>query len=113
MKELIERKISRKTSVGQNNILDHDLNQLLNKIEKGKIPLRLLTNYTLQMVINLNRKIDELDEKLKLLPQLADINRQIEEIHKLHFATKHLQKNSSLKDKYLADILIGNLKKRN
>jgi len=89
-----------------------DLNQLLSKIEQGKIPLHLLLNQLFELVIALNDKIDGLDKKLESFPQLADIKKQIEEIHKLHFATKQLQKAQPLKDKYLAEILIGNLKKR-
>lgn len=89
-----------------------NLDQLLNEIEQGKIPLHLLINRVFELVIGLNDKIDQLDQKLILLPQLADIKKQIEEMHKLHFATKHLQKDSSLKDKYLAEILIGNRRKR-
>lgn len=97
--------------INDKNSDDH-LDQLLSKIEEGKIPPYLLLNQIFELVIRLNDKIDQLDEKIKLLPQLADAKRQIEEIHKLHFAKEHLGKKSSLKDKYLAEILIENLKKR-
>lgn len=91
---------------------EEDLNQLLSKIEHGKIPLHLFLNRIFELVVALNDKIDGLDKKLESFPQFADIKKQIEEIHKLHFATKHLQKVQPLKDKYLAEILIGKLKKR-
>lgn len=113
MKDLTEkRKISQEGYIAKKNISDHDLSQFINKIEKGNIPLRLLINYTLEMVINLNHKIDELDEKLKLFPQIADIRKQIDDIHTLHFAAKHLQKDSTLLDRYLAEILTRKIKRR-
>jgi len=91
---------------------NHHLDQLLSKIEEGKIPLHLHLSRIFDLVIALNNKIDQLDKKLESLPHLADVKKQVEEIHTLHFAAKHLQKDISLVDKYLAEILTRKIKNR-
>jgi len=106
MKEL---KDSKKTKTKNS---DDYLNQLLSGIDTEKLPSHLLLSQILRLVIELNDRIEQVDEKLKLLSPLTDVKRQIEEIHKLHFATNHLQNDRSLQDKYLAEILIGKVKKR-
>lgn len=46
------------------------------------------------------------------LVQLKEISRQITEIHKLHFPKDELEKNKNLRDKFLAEIIMGIPRKR-
>jgi hypothetical protein len=88
---------------------EQSISNLLDTIEKGDIPNELFICRLLDMVIELNNKIDNLGQKIL---HLSDINKKINEIHILHFPKEHFQTDKTLREKYLAEIILGIPKKR-
>ena len=64
----------------------------------------------IEKVTELNNKIDRMETSLNQQQDYKDVKRQIQEIHKLHFAKEHLEKKS-LRDKFLAEILLSKPRK--
>ncbi|MDN3580426.1 hypothetical protein [Mucilaginibacter flavus] len=90
---------------------DLDITDLLNQIELGEIPLTLILQRLIEVIIKLNEKEKQLDSLIKSLPMLSDITKKISEIHTLHFPAKHLKKKSQ-KERFMAEILLGSVRKK-
>lgn len=88
---------------------DKNISKLLNKIEEGNIPHELIIIRVLDMLVELNDKVDILAQKII---HLTDISRKISEIHSLHFPKDALEKEKNLTEKFLAEILLGIPRKR-
>ncbi|MDO3644547.1 hypothetical protein [Mucilaginibacter sp. L3T2-6] len=95
----------------QINKQDLQIDELLAQIEQGEIPLKLIVGRLVEVIIKLDEKERQLDGLIQSLPMLADITKKITEIHTLHFPAKHLKKKSQ-KEKFMAEILLGPVKKR-
>jgi hypothetical protein len=90
---------------------DLEISELLAQIEQGEIPLKLIIGRLVEVIVKLDEKERQLDSLIQSLPMLADITKKISEIHTLHFPTKELKKKSQ-KDKFMAQILLGPVRKR-
>ncbi len=90
---------------------DLNTDELLAQIERGEIPLKLIVGRLVEVIVKLDEKERQLDSLIQSLPMLADITKKISEIHTLHFPTKELKKKSQ-KDKFMAQILLGPVRKR-
>ncbi|MFA6275584.1 MAG: hypothetical protein WC622_02485 [Pedobacter sp.] len=88
---------------------EQNISNLLEKIEKGDIPKEFFIGRLLEIVVELNNKIDNLSQKFL---HVSDISRKISEIHSLHFPKDALEKDKNLTDKFLAEILLGIPRKR-
>lgn len=102
-------KAATRTSFPTSLTKNGQLSELLDQIEKGNIPNELIIQRLLEMLVELNKKIDDL--AIKTI-HLADISRKISEIHSLHFAKDFLEKENNLMEKYLAEILLSIPRKR-
>ena len=85
------------------------ISDLLDKIEQGNIPSEIIINRLFEMIVELNDKVDCLNQKFI---HLSDISLKITEIHALHFPKDALQKEKNLTEKFLAEILLGIPRKR-
>lgn len=90
---------------------DLQIDELLNQIERGEVPLKLIIGRLIEMIVKLDEKERQLDRLIQSLPMLADITKKIGEIHTLHFPAKHLKKKSQ-KERFMAEILLGPVRKR-
>ena len=88
-----------------------EIDELLSQIEKGEIPLKLIVGRLIEVIVKLDEKERQLDGLIQSLPMLSDITRKISEIHTLHFPTKELKKKSQ-KERFMAEILLGPVRKR-
>jgi len=88
---------------------ERNIQQLLKQIENGDIPAEIFLGRLFEMIVELNKKFDNLSQKAL---HLADISRKISEIHSLHFAKDSLEKENNLTEKFLAEILLGIPRKR-
>ncbi len=96
---------------GQIKKPDLEIDELLTQIEKGEIPLKLIVGRLVEVIVKLDEKERQLDSLIQSLPMLSDITKKISEIHTLHFPAKELKKKSQ-KDKFMAQILLGPVRKR-
>jgi hypothetical protein len=87
------------------------IDEVLTQIEQGEIPLKLIVGRLVEVIVKLDEKERQLDSLIQSLPMLADITKKIGEIHTLHFPAKHLKKKSQ-KERFMAEILLGPVKKR-
>lgn len=85
--------------------------ELLLQIEHGDIPIKLIVQRLVELIVKLDAKERQLDSLIQSLPMLSDITKKICEIHTLHFPAKELKKKSQ-KDRFMAEILLGPVKKR-
>lgn len=90
---------------------DLQIDELLSQIERGDIQLKLIVGRLVEVIVKLDEKERQLDSLIQSLPMLADITKKISEIHTLHFPAKHL-KMKSQKERFMAEILLGPVKKR-
>ncbi|MDB4925498.1 hypothetical protein [Mucilaginibacter sp.] len=90
---------------------DLQIDELLTQIEHGEIPLKLIVGRLIEVIVKLDEKERQLDSLIQSLPMLSDITRKISEIHTLHFPAKELKKKSQ-KEKFMAQILLGPVRKR-
>lgn len=51
--------------------------------------------------------IEKINTMSKELVHLKEISRLITKIHKLHFPKEEVEKNNNLRDKFLAEIILG------
>jgi len=96
---------------------DLAMDQFLSQIEQGNIPAQAIINKILELTDSLKKKDGQLDLVNKSFAQFHDVNRKIDEIHKLHFCREEMlergEKNKvSQKDKFMAQILLGPVRKR-
>jgi hypothetical protein len=87
------------------------IDELFDQIEQGEIPLKLIVSRLIEVIVKLDEKERQLDSLIQSLPMLSDITRKISEIHTLHFPAKELKKKSQ-KEKFMAQILSGPVRKR-
>ena len=90
---------------------DLEIEELLTQIEKGEMPLKLIIGRLVEVIVKLDEKERQLDSLIQSLPMLSDITKKISEIHKLHFPAKELKKKSQ-KERFMAEILLGPVRKR-
>lgn len=102
-----------KSTIRTQNLFNENENTqisgLLDQIEKGDIPNKIIVKRMFEILVELSKTMDNLT--LKII-HLADISRKISEIHSLHFAKEYLEKENNLTEKYLAEILLGIPRKR-
>ena len=96
---------------------DSAMNNFLVQIEQGNIPAPTIINKMLELVAEVTEKDQQLAILNQSFEQFRDVNRKIDEIHKLHFCREYLlvkgKKNSiSQKDKFMAEILLEPVRKR-
>lgn len=96
---------------------DLALDNFLAQVEQEAISASIIINKMLELISKLAEKDTQLDQLSKSFGQFADVNRKIDEIHKLHFCREYLlergKKNSvSQKDKFMAQILLQPVRKR-
>ncbi len=67
-------------------------------------------------LLNISKSVTELTEKVEEMNRqiihLAQISKKVDEIHRLHFPKEELEKNATLKEKFLAEIILGIPRKR-
>lgn len=68
-----------------------------------------LLKHILELVSKLSEKLDSLDERFS---RIEYINMKINQIHSLHFPKDALEKEKTLTEKFLAEILLGIPRKR-
>jgi hypothetical protein len=90
---------------------DLAIEELLVQTDREEIPLKLIVGRLVEAIVKLDEKERLLDRLIQSLPVLSDITRKINEIHTLHFPAKELKKKSQ-KEKFMAQILLGPVKKR-
>lgn len=56
--------------------------------------------------------VEKMNAMSREIFHLKEISRLITEIHKLHFPKDELEKNNNLRDKFLAEIILGIPRKR-
>jgi hypothetical protein len=77
--------------------------------EPGNFP----DNQILQQLLKTNMElIEKINAMSRDLIHLKEISRLITEIHKLHFPKDELEKHNNLRDKFLAEIIMGIPRKR-
>ena len=96
---------------------DLAMDNFLSQIERGVIPASTIIHKILELMRKLADKDAQLDQVSKSFGQFGDVNRKIDEIHKLHFCRDYLlekgQKNKvSQRDKFMAQILLEPNRKR-
>jgi hypothetical protein len=96
---------------------DSLMDRFLAQIEQGTIPAQTIINKILELTDSLKEKDRQVDQVNKSFAQFHDVNRKIDEIHKLHFCREEMlergEKNKiSQKDKFMAQILLGRVRKR-
>ena len=80
---------------------------------KMKEPGNSPDNQILQQLLKTNVEIiKKLNTISKELVHFKEISRLITEIHKLHFPKDELERNNNLRDKFLAEIILGIPRKR-
>ncbi len=78
-----------------------------------KEPINPSENQVLQQLLKTNMElIEKVNAICRELFHLKEISRLITEIHKLHFPKDELEKNNNLRDKFLAEIILGIPRKR-
>ncbi|MFA4870435.1 MAG: hypothetical protein WC623_19720 [Pedobacter sp.] len=77
--------------------------------ESGNVP----DNQILQQLLKTNMElIEKINAMSRELVHFKEISRLITEIHKLHFPKDELERNDNLKNKFLAEIILGIPRKR-
>lgn len=70
-------------------------------------------NQILQQLVKTNMElIQKINAMSRELVHFKEISSLITEIHKLHFPKDELEKNNNLRDKFLAEIILGIPRKR-
>lgn len=90
---------------------DEEITELLAKIEQGDIPLKYLLNRLIELLTSLHEKERQLEQYLRSMAGLADLQRKVTEIHTLHFPADELKKVSR-QERLLAQILTKPIRKR-
>ncbi|RKR80056.1 hypothetical protein BDD43_0146 [Mucilaginibacter gracilis] len=88
-----------------------EIAELLLQIERGDIPVKLIVQRLVELIVKLDAKERQLEGLLNSIPMLSDITKKISEIHTLHFPAKHLKKKSQ-KERFMAEILLGSVRKK-
>jgi hypothetical protein len=88
-----------------------EIAELLLQIERGDIPVKLIVQRLVELIVKLDAKERQLEGLINSIPMLTDITKKISEIHTLHFPTKHLKKKSQ-KERFMAEILLGSVRKK-
>jgi hypothetical protein len=96
---------------------DLAMDNFLTQVEQGDIPTSIIINKMLELIGKLVDKDAQLDQLNKSFGQFNDVNRKIDEIHKLHFCRDYIlekgEKNKvSQRDKFMAQILLEPVRKR-
>lgn len=76
---------------------------------EDKETLTEIVKSLLEVISTLSEKLDGLDQRFS---RIEYINKKINEIHTLHFPKEHFQTDKTLREKYLAEIILGIPKKR-
>lgn len=76
---------------------------------EDKETLAEIVKSLVKVISTLSEKLDSLDQRFC---RIEDINKKINEIHILHFPKEHFQTDKTLREKYLAEIILGIPKKR-
>jgi hypothetical protein len=87
-----------------------EIAELLLQIELGEIPVKLIVQRLVELIVKLDAKERQLEGLINSIPMLSDITKKISEIHTLHFPAKHLKKKSQ-KERFMAEILLGSVRK--
>jgi hypothetical protein len=77
--------------------------------EQANSPNSQILQQLLKTNMEMNEKINAISRDLV---HLKEISRLITEIHKLHFPKDELERNNNLRDKFLAEIIMGIPRKR-
>lgn len=88
-----------------------EIAELLLQIERGEIPVKLIVQRLVELIVKLDAKEQQLEGLINSIPMLSDITKKIGEIHTLHFPAKHLKKKSQ-KERFMAEILLGSVRKK-
>jgi DNA-binding ferritin-like protein (Dps family) len=88
-----------------------EIDEVLLQIGQGEIPVKLIVQRLVELIVKLDAKERQLEGLIDSIPMLSDITKKISEIHTLHFPAKHLKKKSQ-KERFMAEILLGSVRKR-
>jgi hypothetical protein len=96
---------------------DLAMDNFLTQVEQCAIPAPIIINKMLELISKLADKDMQLNQLSKAFSQFQEVNRKIDEIHKLHFCREYIlekgKKNSvSQRDKFMAQILLEPVRKR-
>jgi hypothetical protein len=93
------------------------MDNFLTQVEQGAVSAPIIINKMLELISKIADKDAQLDQLSKSFGQFNDVNRKIDEIHKLHFCRDYIlergEKNKvSQRDKFMAQILLEPVRKR-